>query len=149
MLLMFEHIFINLLDYKINAYCVHPADESSDFLHFMFLIFLYTVLAADLIHVFSAVPRHLNFIDHTSDLGWKEYVLSENISNLTVHWFMVSLIYCCRSQRVQPIIVDAGIYLAGRNQFFQATEKRATPDGFKFFTGIVSYLACHFSSIFY
>lgn len=65
----------------------------------------------DLIHVFSSVPRHLNFIDHTSDIGWKE------------------------SQRVQPIIVDAGIYLAGRNQFFQATEKRDTPDGFKFFTG--------------
>ncbi|CAO2185408.1 unnamed protein product [Urochloa humidicola] len=65
----------------------------------------------DLIHVFSSVPRHLNFIDHTSDVGWKE------------------------SQRVQPIIVDAGIYLAGRNQFFQATEKRDTPDGFKFFTG--------------
>ncbi|CAM0878841.1 unnamed protein product [Alopecurus aequalis] len=64
----------------------------------------------DLIHVFSSVPRHLNFIDHTSDIGWKE------------------------SQRVQPVIVDAGIYLAGRNQFFQATEKRATPDGFKFFT---------------
>ncbi|XP_020405727.1 beta-glucuronosyltransferase GlcAT14A isoform X1 [Zea mays] len=66
----------------------------------------------DLIHVFSSVPRHLNFIDHTSDIGWKE------------------------SQRVQPVIVDAGIYLAGRNQFFQATEKRDTPDGFKFFTGI-------------
>uniref|UniRef100_A0A3B6GLH8 BGGP Beta-1-3-galactosyl-O-glycosyl-glycoprotein n=1 Tax=Triticum aestivum TaxID=4565 RepID=A0A3B6GLH8_WHEAT len=64
----------------------------------------------DLIHVFSSVPRHLNFIDHTSDIGWKE------------------------SQRVQPVIVDAGIYLAGRNQFFQSTEKRATPDGFKFFT---------------
>uniref|UniRef100_A0A453DQQ2 Xylosyltransferase 1 n=1 Tax=Aegilops tauschii subsp. strangulata TaxID=200361 RepID=A0A453DQQ2_AEGTS len=67
----------------------------------------------DLIHVFSSVPRHLNFIDHTSDIGWKE------------------------SQRVQPVIVDAGIYLAGRNQFFQSTEKRATPDGFKFFTGII------------
>jgi hypothetical protein len=35
-------------------------------------------LAADLIHVFSSVPRHLNFIDHTSDIGWKEYVLSEH-----------------------------------------------------------------------
>ncbi|KAJ1684877.1 hypothetical protein LUZ63_016267 [Rhynchospora breviuscula] len=65
----------------------------------------------DLIHVFSSVPRHLNFIDHTSDIGWKE------------------------QQRVQPIIVDAGIYLAGRNMHFQASEKRATPDAFKFFTG--------------
>lgn len=27
---------------------------------------------ADLLHVFTSVPRDLNFIDHTSDLGWKE-----------------------------------------------------------------------------
>lgn len=65
----------------------------------------------DLIHVFSSAPRDLNFIDHTSDLGWKEH------------------------QRVKPIIVDPGIYLARRVQIFQASEKRATPDAFKFFTG--------------
>ncbi|KAF9677407.1 hypothetical protein SADUNF_Sadunf08G0104300 [Salix dunnii] len=61
----------------------------------------------DLAHVFSCVSRDLNFIDHTSDLGWKE------------------------SQRIQPIIVDPGIYLARRSQIFHATEKRPTPDGFK------------------
>ncbi|KAJ6689596.1 hypothetical protein OIU85_005956 [Salix viminalis] len=65
----------------------------------------------DLAHVFSCVSRDLNFIDHTSDLGWKE------------------------SQRIQPIIVDPGIYLARRSQIFHATEKRPTPDGFKVFTG--------------
>ncbi|KAK8965368.1 hypothetical protein KSP40_PGU001992 [Platanthera guangdongensis] len=65
----------------------------------------------DLIHVFSSMPRDLNFIDHTSDLGWKE------------------------AQRVQPIIVDAGIYLSKRSQYFQASEKRKTPESFKFFTG--------------
>ncbi|XP_039143684.1 beta-glucuronosyltransferase GlcAT14B [Dioscorea cayenensis subsp. rotundata] len=65
----------------------------------------------DLIHVFSSVPRDLNFIDHTSDLGWKE------------------------SHRVQPIVVDPGIYLARRTQIFHATVKRKTPDAFKFFTG--------------
>lgn len=65
----------------------------------------------DLSHVFSSVRRDLNFIDHTSDLGWKE------------------------SQRVHPIVVDPGIYLARRSQIFHATEKRPTPDGFKFFTG--------------
>jgi hypothetical protein len=26
---------------------------------------------ADLMHVFSKLPRDLNFIDHTSDLNWK------------------------------------------------------------------------------
>lgn len=65
----------------------------------------------DLSHVFSSVSRDLNFIDHTSDLGWKEH------------------------QRVKPIIVDPGLYLARRTQIFTATEKRLTPDAFQFFTG--------------
>ncbi|OMO88105.1 Glycosyl transferase, family 14 [Corchorus olitorius] len=65
----------------------------------------------DLSHVFSSVRRDLNFIDHTSDLGWKE------------------------GQRIQPIIVDPGLYLARRTQIFHATEKRPLPDAFKIFTG--------------
>ncbi|KAF7808784.1 beta-glucuronosyltransferase GlcAT14A-like [Senna tora] len=65
----------------------------------------------DLSHVFSSVKRDINFIDHTSDLGWKE------------------------GDRFQPIVVDPSIYLARRSQIFQATEKRPTPDSFKLFTG--------------
>ncbi|CAA6671394.1 unnamed protein product [Spirodela intermedia] len=65
----------------------------------------------DLLHVFSSAPRYLNFIDHTSDIGWKEY------------------------HRVQPIVVDPGIYLARRSQIFYAQERRKTPKSFKFFTG--------------
>ncbi|XP_019432213.1 PREDICTED: beta-glucuronosyltransferase GlcAT14A-like [Lupinus angustifolius] len=65
----------------------------------------------DLSHVFSTVRRDLNFIEHTSDLGWKE------------------------SDRFQPIVVDPGTYLARRSQIFQATQKRKTPDAFKLFTG--------------
>ncbi|KAH6791623.1 Core-2/I-branching beta-1 [Perilla frutescens var. hirtella] len=65
----------------------------------------------DLAHVFSSIRRDLNFIDHTSDLGWKE------------------------GQRIQPIVVDPGIYLARRTQIFHATEKRAMPDSFTVFTG--------------
>jgi len=34
---------------------------------------IHTLLSvSDLSHVFSSVQRDLNFIDHTSDLGWKE-----------------------------------------------------------------------------
>ena len=34
---------------------------------------IHTLLSvSDLAHVFSSVQRNLNFIDHTSDLGWKE-----------------------------------------------------------------------------
>ncbi|KAL8120761.1 beta-glucuronosyltransferase GlcAT14A-like [Apium graveolens] len=65
----------------------------------------------DLSHVFSSVRRDLNFIDHTSDLGWKE------------------------GQRIQPIVVDPGLYLARRVQIFHATQKRKMPDAFKVFTG--------------
>lgn len=32
------------------------------------------VFVSDMIHVFSSVPRDFNFVDHTSDLGWKEWV---------------------------------------------------------------------------
>ncbi|CAN1828998.1 Beta-glucuronosyltransferase GlcAT14A [Linum perenne] len=65
----------------------------------------------DLSYVFSSASRDLNFIDHSSDLGWKE------------------------SDRFQPIVVDPGIYLARRTQIFYATEKRTAPDAFKIFTG--------------
>ncbi|PIA33506.1 hypothetical protein AQUCO_04100146v1 [Aquilegia coerulea] len=66
----------------------------------------------DFAHVFSSVRRDLSFVDHTSDLGWKEY------------------------QRVQPIVVDPGTYLARRrSQIFHATERRPTPVAFKIFTG--------------
>ncbi|KAG7973747.1 hypothetical protein I3843_06G012300 [Carya illinoinensis] len=65
----------------------------------------------DLSHVFSSISRDINFIDHTSDLGWKE------------------------SQRFSPIVVDPALYLARRSQIFHATQKRQTPDAFKVFTG--------------
>ncbi|EPS58286.1 hypothetical protein M569_16527, partial [Genlisea aurea] len=70
----------------------------------------------DLSHVFSFVSRELNFIEHTSDLGWKV------------------------SQRIQPIVVDPGTYLARRTQIFRATEKRPMPDAFKVFTGLYIYM---------
>lgn len=65
----------------------------------------------DLAYVFSSIRRDLNFIDHTSELGWKE------------------------EQRIHPIVVDPSIYLARRSQIFTATEKRPTPVSFKVFTG--------------
>ncbi|KAK9750377.1 hypothetical protein RND81_02G191900 [Saponaria officinalis] len=65
----------------------------------------------DLAHVFTSLKRDLNFIDHTSDLSWKEQA------------------------RIKPIVVDPSIYLARRSQLFTATEKRPTPVAFKVFTG--------------
>lgn len=70
-----------------------------------------STLLSDLSHVLSSVSRDLNFIDHTSDLGWKE------------------------GQRIKPIVVDPGLYLARKTQIFYATEKRPMPEAFKVFTG--------------
>ena len=42
------------------------------FLSFVNICFLGIYFISDLAHVFSSIRRDLNFIDHTSDLGWKE-----------------------------------------------------------------------------
>ena len=33
---------------------------------------LFLSMAADLLHIFSYLPKDLNFIEHTSNMGWKE-----------------------------------------------------------------------------
>jgi protein xylosyltransferase len=65
----------------------------------------------DLLHVFSYLPRDLNFIEHSSDIGWKEY------------------------HRIKPIIIDPGLSMLGRSQIFYATQKRMVPNAYKTFTG--------------
>lgn len=65
----------------------------------------------DLLHVFSYLPRDLNFIEHSSDIGWKEY------------------------QRIKPIIIDPGLAMLGESQIFYASQKRMVPDAYKIFTG--------------
>ena len=65
----------------------------------------------DLMHIFSFLPRGLNFIKHTSNIGWKEY------------------------QRAKPIIVDPGLYHPKKSGVYWAKEKRSVPSSFKLFTG--------------
>ncbi|XP_068303150.1 beta-glucuronosyltransferase GlcAT14B-like [Pyrus communis] len=65
----------------------------------------------DLLHTFSYLPRDLNFIDHTSNIGWKEY------------------------QRAKPIIVDPGLYMTKKTDVFWVTQRRSVPTAFKLFTG--------------
>ncbi|KAK6928270.1 Glycosyl transferase, family 14, partial [Dillenia turbinata] len=64
----------------------------------------------DLLHVFSNLPRDLNFIDHTSDIGWKEF------------------------QRAKPIIIDPGLYMTKKSDVFWVTQRRSVPTAFKLFT---------------
>ncbi|KAL2330039.1 hypothetical protein Fmac_017620 [Flemingia macrophylla] len=65
----------------------------------------------DLLHAFSHLPRHLNFIDHTSDIGWKD------------------------QQRARPIIIDPGLYMTNKQDVFWITQRRSRPTAFKLFTG--------------
>ncbi|KAK4750347.1 hypothetical protein SAY87_027796 [Trapa incisa] len=65
----------------------------------------------DLLHAFSYLPRDLNFIDHTSDIGWKEF------------------------HRAKPIIIDPGFYMHKKADVFWVTQRRSVPTAFKLFTG--------------
>ncbi|XP_009803572.1 beta-glucuronosyltransferase GlcAT14B-like isoform X2 [Nicotiana tabacum] len=65
----------------------------------------------DLLHTFSTVPRELNFIEHTSDIGWKEY------------------------HRARPVIIDPGLYSLNKSDVFWIPQKRSMPTAFKLFTG--------------
>ena len=48
----------------------------------------------DLMHVFSKLPLDVNFIGHTSNIGWKEF------------------------QRAKPVIIDLGLYLKKADVFW-------------------------------
>ncbi|VVB11344.1 unnamed protein product [Arabis nemorensis] len=65
----------------------------------------------DLIHTFSELDRNLNFIDHTSKLGWKE------------------------EKRAKPLIIDPGLYSTKKSDVFWVTPRRTMPTAFKLFTG--------------
>ncbi|MBA0710263.1 hypothetical protein Golax_025250, partial [Gossypium laxum] len=64
----------------------------------------------DLLHTLSTIPRDLNFIEHTSDIGWKEY------------------------QRAKPVIIDPGLYSRRKSDVFWVTEKRSVPTAYRLFT---------------
>ncbi|KMZ74593.1 UDP-GlcA:arabinogalactan -glucuronosyltransferase, family GT14 [Zostera marina] len=65
----------------------------------------------DLLHTFSDLPRELNFVDHTSNIGWKAY------------------------QRAKPVIIDPGLYLTRKRDVFWVRQRRSIPTAFKLYTG--------------
>ncbi|VFQ72928.1 unnamed protein product [Cuscuta campestris] len=70
----------------------------------------------DLLHILSYLPKELNFVNHTSYIGWRE------------------------SQKLKPIIVDPGLYLAEDSEIFYATQRRPLPDAFRVFSGSSSFI---------
>ncbi|KAI4321869.1 hypothetical protein MLD38_035200 [Melastoma candidum] len=65
----------------------------------------------DLMYAFSSLRRDVNFIEHTSRLGWKAY------------------------KRAMPLIVDPGLYMSKKSDIFWVSPRRALPTAFKLFTG--------------
>ncbi|XP_076925115.1 beta-glucuronosyltransferase GlcAT14A-like [Bidens hawaiensis] len=65
----------------------------------------------DLLYAFHDLKRDLNFIEHTSQLGWKE------------------------NKRAMPLMVDPGLYQNRKSDIFWVQPKRALPTTFKMFTG--------------
>lgn len=65
----------------------------------------------DILHVFSTLPRNVNFVEHTGYLGWKE------------------------GQRAKPLIVDPGLYMSRKQDIFYVAQRRELPTAFKLFTG--------------
>uniref|UniRef100_A0A7N1A4V7 Uncharacterized protein n=1 Tax=Kalanchoe fedtschenkoi TaxID=63787 RepID=A0A7N1A4V7_KALFE len=66
----------------------------------------------DLLHILSYLPKNLNFVNHTSYIGWKEV------------------------RRMKPIIVDPGLYLQEKTDMFRVAQKRDLPRVFQLFTGL-------------
>lgn len=65
----------------------------------------------DLLHILSFLPKDMNFVNHSSYIGWKE------------------------ARKLKPIIVDPGLYLSEGTEMFYATQKRELPSAYRVFTG--------------
>ncbi|KAM7263655.1 hypothetical protein ACFE04_001338 [Oxalis oulophora] len=73
----------------------------------------------DLLYTLSSIPRNLNFIEHTSDIGWKEF------------------------QRARPVIIDPAMYSMQKSDVFWVSEKRSVPTAYKLFTGYFHTVICN------
>ncbi|KAM7505141.1 hypothetical protein LguiB_004045 [Lonicera macranthoides] len=65
----------------------------------------------DLIHSFSHLPRDLNFIQHSSRLGWK------------------------MNKRGKPMIIDPGLDSLNKSNIWWVIKQRTLPTAFKLYTG--------------
>ncbi|XP_052172905.1 beta-glucuronosyltransferase GlcAT14A-like isoform X1 [Diospyros lotus] len=65
----------------------------------------------DLIDAFSGLPKDLNFIQHSSRLGWK------------------------LNKRAKPIIMDPALHSGNKSDIWWAVKQRTLPTAFKLYTG--------------
>jgi hypothetical protein len=93
-----------------------------------------------------SVPRDLNFIDHMSELGWKESVNPLGTISISLKqgyfnfFFLISnSLLIIRNARFDKIIVDPSLYSRKNTKYLLSTATRKTPDAFKLFTGITIF----------
>lgn len=65
----------------------------------------------DLMSAFANLPRDLNFVQHTSHLGWK------------------------MNKRGKPVIIDPGLHSLNKSEIWWVIKQRSLPTAFKLFTG--------------
>ncbi|KAL0920419.1 hypothetical protein M5K25_009555 [Dendrobium thyrsiflorum] len=70
----------------------------------------------DLLHVFSFLPKDLNFVQHSSYIGWRE------------------------SRKLKHVIIDPALYLSSKADVFYATQERDLPNAYRIFTGSSSVI---------
>ncbi|KAL8144993.1 beta-glucuronosyltransferase GlcAT14B-like [Apium graveolens] len=73
----------------------------------------------DLLSTFLPLKRDLNFIEHTSQLGWKE------------------------GKRAMPLMIDPGLYQSTKSDIFWVSPRRTLPTAFKLFTGSAWMILSH------
>ncbi|KAL8268032.1 hypothetical protein R6Q59_001830 [Mikania micrantha] len=78
----------------------------------------------DLLHILSYLPKDLNFVNHTSYIGWKELRI------------------------LKPVVVDPGLFLSEQSEIFYATQRRPLPDAYRLFTGKFSVLPVNYYSLY-
>ncbi|MQM03574.1 hypothetical protein Taro_036356, partial [Colocasia esculenta] len=65
----------------------------------------------DLLHILSFLPKDINFVQHSSHIGWRVF------------------------RKIKPIIVDPGLYLSSNRDVVYATQKRDLPNAYRLFSG--------------
>ncbi|KAG5232879.1 glycosyltransferase family protein [Salix suchowensis] len=71
----------------------------------------------DLIDAFSTLPRNLNFIQHSSRLGWK------------------------LNKRARPIMIDPALHSLNKSEIWWVMKQRSLPTAFKLYTDLLLSIA--------
>jgi len=114
------------------------------------------LLLSDLIDAFSTLPRNLNFIQHSSRLGWKLYgTFSFSLfSFLLINFFffcevmrgiwllkILLILITFRNKRAKPIMIDPGLYSLNKSEIWWVIKQRSLPTAFKLYTGLSRFLS--------